>query len=154
MSITEARNELSETVKSVADTGIPVGITVNGRTQAILAPPRIPGDQGPWLQAAESTPSSKLPGPFLGQIVDDGGIGACLWVHAASGAMIAAIPTGRWDEPGAHFAFYYTHPAMSESIHLDGWTYALLPWENNGSSGYTDRRADVVALFRERASRS
>lgn len=155
INITDARNLLSETVRTVFDTGKSLGITVNGRTQAILAPPaHIDSDLGAWFEAATSVPSHELPSPLAQHAADDGGVGACLWIHATSGAMIAAIPTGRWDTPGARFAFYYSHPGLPHALHLDGWTYALSAWHNRGADGYDERRNDVLELFRERAPRA
>ncbi|MCX2966220.1 type II toxin-antitoxin system Phd/YefM family antitoxin [Gordonia aquimaris] len=155
MNISEARSALSETVRTVFERGKTLGINVNGRTQAMLAPPTHTNrDLGAWFEAARSVPSHQLPSPLDQHAVDDGGVGACLWIHATSGAMIAAIPTGRWDTPGAHFAFYYSHPGLPRALHLDGWTYALAAWHNRSAAGYDERRKEVLELFRERAPRA
>lgn len=153
LSITEVRSNLAEIVRRLANDKKPVGITVNGRTQAVLSPLHEAGNgggTGEWFQAARSLPTKSLPAPFAEYVRDDNGIGACLWIHASSGAMITAIPQGRWDTPGAMFAFYYSHPALPSAVHLDGWTYSLLSWENHSSNGYEQRRADVISLFHNR----
>lgn len=153
MSITEVRNNLAEIVRGLAVDRKPVGITVNGRTQAVLNPLNAAsGDVGQWFQAASALPTGSLPTPFADHAADDGDIGACLWVHAASGAMIAAIPTGRWDRPGARFALYYSHPALPSAVHLDDWTRSLSPWEHHDPNGYKQCRAEVIELLRGRIS--
>lgn len=80
-----------------------------------------------WIAAGHSFRDDELPAPFDALNFSSNNIGASVWVHIASGAMIAAVPTGRWKDR-AGFAFYYASPSGTSPISLEGWTSEQELW--------------------------
>ena len=150
LSITEARTNLSELVRRVHTDNIRVGITVQGRVQAVLGSPEPSGTLGPWVQVAKSfNGSGDLPKPLNDRAVDDGGVHPVLWLNTTTGAMVGAIATGRWDTPGARFYIHYAHPALPDTIPMLDWTYRLPAWSGKDPDECDRIRLQVIDLLRD-----
>lgn len=102
-----------------------------------------------WIAAGHAHDDDQLPAPFDAVRSDSNNVGASVWIHVATGAMIAAIPTGRWKEP-AQFAFYYAAPAAQTAMPLIGWTSSQLQWDGSDPNAYTRHHDMAIAYFNSR----
>lgn len=104
-----------------------------------------------WLVASHSFDDDELPIPFDSVRTDSNNVGAAVWIHLASGAMIAAIPPGPWRRPG-RFAFYYTGPLGVSVIPLKEWTDAQQRWDGTEPNTIPFREA-AIDFFNRTLSR-
>lgn len=81
-----------------------------------------------WVVASHDYQDSDFPAPFDQIQVNSRNLGASVWIHITSGAMIAAVPTGAWNEH-ANYAFYYAAPNGTRAIALKDWTSDQPAWD-------------------------
>ncbi len=74
-----------------------------------------------WVLAAKAFKDDELPSPFDSVAPASNNLGVLLWVHLPSGAMIAAVPTGPWNQRG-WFHLYYAAPRASRPLSLQLWS--------------------------------
>lgn len=98
-----------------------------------------------WLAAGHTYNDDELPAPFDTLRFNSRNIGASVWIHLASGAKIAAVPTGPWDEK-AGFAFYYADRDAQVPLPLPGWTNAQREWDGSESQ-YTSCHREAIGFF-------
>lgn len=103
-----------------------------------------PGPPVGWIVAGHDYGDKELPKPFDSIDFYSNNIGASVWIHVSSGAMIAAIPTGEWSVP-AQFKFYYAPPGGASAIPLEGWNADQELWTED--CGYTTRHDEAIAYF-------
>ncbi|WP_267326137.1 hypothetical protein [Mycolicibacterium mucogenicum] len=112
-------------------------------------PPTEPTTPPGWIVAGNSFDDKKVPPPFKIVGSDSNNLGAMLWIHLQSGAMIAALPSGKWNEPHAQFRFFYAASVAAVAIELIAWSANQERW---GDAGEVDaRRAEAIAYFNNNA---
>lgn len=99
-----------------------------------------------WIVAGHTYNDSELPAPFDSIGHKSSNIGASVWIHVASGAMVAALPTGRWDEP-AQFAFYFAWRNATSAFRMKGWCDDQAPWSGSHSDDYSPYHERAIAYF-------
>lgn len=92
--------------------------------------PRVEAVPAGWVVASHDFQDKGLPAPFDQIKVSSRNLGASVWIHIASGAMIAAVPTGPWNER-AKYAFYYAAPSGVTAIELKGWSVDQPEWDTS-----------------------
>lgn len=100
-----------------------------------------------WIVAGHAYDDAALPAPFDAIGAESNNIGASVWVHLGSGAMIAAIPTGLWRSAHEQFKFYYAPPRAAAPIPLDGWNGAQFTWDGTDSEAPSARHRDAIKFF-------
>lgn len=98
-----------------------------------------------WLAAGHTYNDDELPAPFNILGFNSRNIGASVWIHLASGAKIAAVPTGPWDAR-AQFSFYYADRDAQTPILLEGWTSPQQQWDGSQNE-YGARHRDAIGFF-------
>ncbi|GAB4950117.1 MULTISPECIES: hypothetical protein [Mycobacterium avium complex (MAC)] len=136
-----------------------IGQLSSGRTDqviirdsdAVVAVLRKPDPDTPagWILAGHFYDDKELPPPFDSVGCDSNNVGACVWIHLISGAMVAAIPTGRWNDQ-AGFAFYYAGPNGTSAIPLSGWTGDQRQWDGTDPNAFDRHRDQAIAYFNSR----
>lgn len=99
-----------------------------------------------WIVAGYHYHDDELPPPFNSVETKSDNIGAIVWIHFSSGAMVAAIPTGRWKDR-ALFAFYYAGPNAAIPIPLQAWTSAQTYWDGSNSGDFVAHHRAAVEYF-------
>lgn len=112
---------------------------------AVLRKPDLDTPAG-WIVAGHVYGHKELPPPFDSIGLDSNNVGASVWIHLVSGSMIAAIPTGPWDDQ-ARFAFYYAGPNATSAIPLRDWTADQRQWDGTAADTCDRRRAQAIAYF-------
>ncbi|MEN4464839.1 hypothetical protein VXE65_22745 [Mycolicibacterium conceptionense] len=87
-----------------------------------------------------------LPEQFRALGFHSNNIGAEVWLNLATGAMVAAIPTGLWKER-ARFAFYYTAPGATHAIPLAAWTKEQDEWDGSSVIQCDELHQSAVQYF-------
>lgn len=120
---------------------------------AVLRKPEsAPEPPADWVVAGHSFNDDELPAPFDSIGCKSNNIGASVWVHLASGAMIAAVPTGPWKER-AQFAFYYARPNATSAIRLKGWSNGQEMWDGSDADDYRTLHKQAIAYFNSAVGR-
>ncbi|ETA92395.1 hypothetical protein O982_23780 [Mycobacterium avium 10-5581] len=112
---------------------------------AVLRKPDLDTPAG-WIVAGHSYGDKELPAPFDSIGWDSNNVGGSVWIHLVSGSMVAAVPTGRWDDQ-ARFAFYYAGPHATSAIPLSDWTADQWQWDGTDAAACDRRRAQAIAYF-------
>lgn len=132
------------------NTGATDAITIVDDNKTPLAEFRHPRSTFPtpagWLVAGHSFNDAAIPAPFDSLAVQSNNIGASVWIHVASGAMIAAVPTATWDQPG-QFAFYYAASTNGSPFELQAWTVEQRSWDTDSAAGYSRQHRLAIEYF-------
>ena len=83
-----------------------------------------------WALAGTGFRDKELPSPFDVLAPESNNFGAVIWVHLASGAMIAAVPTAEWKESGS-FQFHYAAPNADKSLPMQMWCDESMFWDGS-----------------------
>lgn len=113
-------------------------------------PPTEPTTPPGWIVAGHSFDDKEVPPPFNLVDFDSNNIGASIWIHMSSGAMIAALPNGKWNQHGAQFRFFYAAPNATTAIPLADWSGDQEPWDR-GDRGPLFRHAQAITYFNNNA---
>lgn len=113
-------------------------------------PPTEPTTPPGWIVASHAFDDSDVPPPFNREVSKSNNVGASVWIHVQSGAMIAALPSGTWDQTAAKFRFFYATPNASTAIPLTGWSEDQESWDNE-DRGFLFRHAQAITYFNANA---
>lgn len=139
--VDQLRSGPTESV-SIADGGVVVAV--------LRQPPTEPTTPPGWIVASHAFDDSDVPPPFNLVVIDSNNIGTSVWIHLQSGAMIAALPTGKWDQKNAQFRFFYAAPNATTAIPLIDWSADQEPWDTEGR-GFLIRHAEAITYFNHNA---
>lgn len=99
-----------------------------------------------WIAAGHYYDDNKLPPPFDTLRIESNNVGASVWIYGATGAMIAAVPSGPRDV-AAEYKFYYAANATAAPMLMLGWSNAQSQWNGNDSTQYVQRHREAVQFF-------
>lgn len=107
VTITTARNELPAILRRLsAEPEATIGITVNGRLEAVLTgPQKSPSMPTGWIHTVAVT-RQQLPEEVADLLGEDNRGSADVWIHLATSAFVVLVPKSNWDQPGKPAAFY------------------------------------------------
>lgn len=111
-------------------------------------PPTEPTTPEGWIVAGHNLDDEDVPPPFDHRVRPSNNIGASLWIHIASGAMIAALPSGNWSEY-ARFSFFYAAPNATAAVPMTSWTKDQECW--NSERPYELFHTAAIAYFNTHA---
>lgn len=116
---------------------------------AVLSKVQPPNSTTPagWIVAGHAYDDDTLPAPFDSVGAQSNNVGASVWIHLSSGAMVAAIPDGPWNRPNQQFKFYYAPPRAAAPIQLDGWNGAQRAWNGRESCAPDIHHKHAIEFF-------
>lgn len=99
-----------------------------------------------WIAAGHYYDDNKLPPPFDTLRIESNNVGASVWIYGATGAMIAAVPSGPRNV-AAEYKFYYAASATAAPMLMLGWSNAQNQWNGDDSTQYVQRHREAVQFF-------
>jgi len=142
MSITEIRADLPKLVRGLAEGDPPIGITVNGRMEAVISRAGTPPDTPTGWIYAGSHPRSKLPSGIDHLLAADNRGEAHVWIHVSTGAFVVLVPTSNWDEMGSPAVHYVPAAQFNRPSEAPPLSVEIGPWSTGAWDGKSVAKYD------------